>query len=459
MDNIFNKGDTVYNPKGNIVVLSERVSEGGEGTIYLTDQPNLVAKIYHPDRLTQERYEKLSLMISMRINIQGVCWPKDMLFNNNKEFIGFIMQKARGEEMATTVFKPGKKGLRHMGDWTRVDIVDLTLCICHIFNKLHSYEILVGDVNARNILIYSTEEVYFVDVDSFQIDKYPCAVGTEIFTAPEIFEKHKISGKPIDYSAFLRTKASEQYALASLIFQILMPGKSPFVQQGDDDIADSILQHRFGFPFKEHKGEDAPGGKWRYIWSHMPYALKEQFYNVFALDIRYSAEEWMHVLTGYKNDLERGYVNNEIFPNTFKEVIGEFVSLICEECGVKFNMDEEHYNKRVSGGRAQKVLCKVCVDAIKHNNNIIIPVNCSTCKKSFSIDRQRAATQLERGRGLLCTACDNRIHNRNTSTTDSSKTIIAEDLLKNNPWKYATNEVVAFAMEKSILDKEKNNKV
>lgn len=63
MDNIFNKGDTVYNPKGNIVVLSERVSEGGEGTIYLTDQPNLVAKIYHPDRLTQERYEKLSLMI------------------------------------------------------------------------------------------------------------------------------------------------------------------------------------------------------------------------------------------------------------------------------------------------------------------------------------------------------------------------------------------------------------
>ena len=41
---------------------------------------------------------------------------------------------------------------------------------------LHERNIIMGDINALNILVVSPTEVYFVDTDSYQIEEFPCPV-------------------------------------------------------------------------------------------------------------------------------------------------------------------------------------------------------------------------------------------------------------------------------------------
>jgi DNA-binding helix-hairpin-helix protein with protein kinase domain len=58
------------------------------------------------------------------------------------------------------------------------------LAILEKIKLLHENDIIIGDINPFNILIKDDKTVYFVDVDSYQVDNYPCPVGTVHFTAP-----------------------------------------------------------------------------------------------------------------------------------------------------------------------------------------------------------------------------------------------------------------------------------
>lgn len=98
----------------------------------------------------------------------------------------------------------------------------MTLCITILkkLKYLHDRNVILGDINPNNILVVSPTEVYFVDTDSYQIEGFPCPVGTINFTAPEIQRK--------DFSTFLRTIGNERFAVATLLFMIMLPGKPPY---------------------------------------------------------------------------------------------------------------------------------------------------------------------------------------------------------------------------------------
>lgn len=85
---------------------------------------------------------------------------------------------------------------------------------------LHERNIILGDINPANILVVSPKEVYFVDTDSYQIENFPCPVGTDNFTAREIQGKN--------YAEFLHMMGNEYFALATLLFMIIVPGKPPY---------------------------------------------------------------------------------------------------------------------------------------------------------------------------------------------------------------------------------------
>ena len=97
--------------------------------------------------------------------------------------------------------------------------------------------IIIGDINPLNILVKSPTEVYFVDTDSYQVENYPCPVGTIEFTPPELQGKN--------YETFLRSFENEYFAIATLVFMILLPGKSPYTQQGGGDPAANIRAMEF----------------------------------------------------------------------------------------------------------------------------------------------------------------------------------------------------------------------
>lgn len=160
--------------------LGKSMGEGGEGAIYNTSAPgNAVAKIYHRRQQTQARREKLTHMIQSNPNIFGLCWPQALVYSTKGEWLGFLMPRAEGRELALTVYHPGRNNstLMKLG-WTRKSLALIAANIAAAFAKMHEKGILMGDVNPRNFMVAEDCSVFLVDCDSYQFDGFPCPVGT-----------------------------------------------------------------------------------------------------------------------------------------------------------------------------------------------------------------------------------------------------------------------------------------
>ena len=300
-----NEGDFVYQGRTPIR-LTKKLGDGGEGIVYKTNKSeNVVAKIYFGNKLTSHRQAKIDKIIAAGLSIEGVCFPTEHLYNSKGVFIGYLMPKAEGEKLGTSVFR-GEKGMKKFfGNWSRSDLVTLAVTILSTIKNIHDLGILIGDINGLNILVKSPTKVYFVDTDSFQINEYPCPVGTLDFTAPEI------QGK--DYKYFLRSVGNENFAIAVLLFKLLMFGESPYAQQGGSDIAHNISTGDFSFPFKGKVNNKMPKGDWGCFWSHLPDKLREIFYRTFKKGetmyderMRPGVEVWLKELSIYLRQLNDG---------------------------------------------------------------------------------------------------------------------------------------------------------
>ena len=90
--------------------------------------------------------------------------------------------------------------------YNRKELVSICLQIAQILSSLsnvENHQVLVGDLKPENFLITEDYKVYIVDVDSFQIDEFPCPVGTPDLTPPE-WEGRK-------FNNFLRDIYGERY--------------------------------------------------------------------------------------------------------------------------------------------------------------------------------------------------------------------------------------------------------
>ena len=301
-------GDIVKNEQGTSLYLGLQLGSGGEGTVYEVGN-GLACKVYKKGCLKRSTIDKIKLMTSRKIPTPMICWPISLAYNSQNETIGYFMPKAVGTELMRAVFI---KPLLHKNfpDWTRVHLVKLTSKILEAISDLHRLNVLLCDINARNILIQNESEVYFVDCDSYQVEGFPCPVGMPPFLAPEL------SGKNL--RSTLRTLEHERFAIATLIFMLLHPGKPPYSHQGGKDPAHNVQKQHFPYPLGEKSGQGVPEGPWRYMFSHLPYRMKEAFHNVFDSGKRLSVADWQENMRRYKNDLDKGYVSDEISPTALK---------------------------------------------------------------------------------------------------------------------------------------------
>lgn len=336
--------------------LSKKISEGGEGIIYAVNgNSSIVCKIYHPEKLTNLRKEKIELMISKKISFEGICWPIDLIYNNLNEFVGYIMPAANGKTMQTSMFiKPAL--LRNFPNFTRKDLVNISISFLEKMKFLHSMNIIVGDINALNILVETNGKIWFVDTDSYQIENFPCPVGTVNFTAPEI------QGK--DYATFMRTKNHELFAVATMLFMILFPGKPPYAQQGGESQADNIKKMNFPYWCDEKAEVNPPEGSWNFIWSNLTRKVKENFCLTFSKNQRRTLDEWISVLSGYKWSIEKGYNTDELFPQGFP--VKDPVEVHCSKCNTKHINSQKSIDKMKSMGKG--VFCNSCHREFKLKN-------------------------------------------------------------------------------------------
>lgn len=306
---------TVYNKNHKAIILKEELGKGGEGNIYLVDTKT-VAKIYHTKSLLPEKEGKIKALIAQKIRIEGICAPLESLFNEKGNFVGYLMPKANAEsgfELQTCVFNPALLKLK-LADWDRINLVNLSITIIEKIKILHDNDIIIGDINPFNILIKDDKTVYFVDVDSYQVDNYPCPVGTVHFTAPEI--------QNVDsFNKLIRTKEHEYFAVATLLFMIFHAGKTPFSFQGGGNMKENIISMNFSYPLGDEDNFLAPQGMWEFIWSELSYEIRKAFYTVFKENIRLDITDWLNILNIYLEDMRQGTYPKSIFPNSTEKIV------------------------------------------------------------------------------------------------------------------------------------------
>ncbi len=393
------------------VKLIEAGPSGGEGTIYTTNIPGYVAKIYKPEKLDRAKFEKLSLMMTKSINCEGVCFPLALLYNQRNEFVGYLMKQAKGKELQRCVFIP-QLLRKTFPNWTKTDTVTLCVTILKKLKYLHERNIILGDINPNNILVVSPTEVYFVDADSYQIEGFPCSVGTINYTAPEIQRK--------EYSSFLRTLGNERFAVATLLFMIMLPGKPPYSLQGGENQIDNIINGDFAYASGSRSTGKAPEGMWRFCWSHLPRYLKDDFYETFRKGgehstekTRYSTGDWLKKFEYYLELLQSGKLagqdsmSTDIFPTRLKknpkatyihcQICGNEVDEerteqgICQDCLKKGNiyhcakcgreMIYTNYQQYIKHAPRYEI----CKDCQNKRNMVYTTIRCSECGRSFEI--------------------------------------------------------------------------
>lgn len=417
-DDFPKEGDMVLaiNPEGRKnLYLTEKFAEGGEGVMYRTSIPGYVVKIYKKEKLNQDKFDKLKLMITHNIDHEGICFPLALIYNRHNQFVGYLMREARGESLQKAVFLPQLLKKKHP-DWKKIDTVNLCLAILDKIQYLHERNIILGDINPANILVVSQQEVYFVDTDSYQIEGHPCPVGTINFTAPEIQKK--------EFSTFLRTMEQERFAVATLLFMIMLPGKPPYSHQGGEDQVDNILKGEFSYASGERSNGKAPEGMWRFIWSHLPKKLKDEFYETFRRGGEYyepcnrlTDEYWIQRFKIYRKLLQNGTMAEndpmslELFPDRLKKnpnanyircrICGKEVDEnftkegICQEC---LDQGETYYceccGKEMTYTNYQKYVKKaprhqICYDCLQQKkeqkNEVFRRIRCSECGDYFDL--------------------------------------------------------------------------
>ena len=88
-------------------------------------------------------------MISKPIYDQDICWPIDLVMNSYNEVVGYTMPIAKGHLLQKIQSRAFVQ--EYFPKWKKKDIVQLAYTIIQKFYYLHQRNIIVGDINTRNI--------------------------------------------------------------------------------------------------------------------------------------------------------------------------------------------------------------------------------------------------------------------------------------------------------------------
>lgn len=335
---IISSGECVYDNQGNKILLLQEFMSNATSITYKTNQSGIFAKIYTTSVLQISYFEdKTDLMIKKSIKREGIGWPISKLYDNQNCFVGTLIPQSEGTPLMQSIL--GEEQLKlHFPDWDKKDLCDLTICILEHIAYLQDRHIFFGCLNPQTILVKDKNKVFFVDMDCYQIEGYPCVSQNVTFQPPE-FQLSGIHNR-------LYTQQTENYEIAELVFMLMMPGKIPYAKEKDMGMAQSIANMKFPFSWSGQPGDkevDRPSGRWRFVWSHLG-GLKGDFYNTFMRGKEFNAPEkrksvrfWIHEVRALRKDLEHPYdiESLKLFPETFKrDAKTQFFK--CQYCGIEY---------------------------------------------------------------------------------------------------------------------------
>ncbi len=217
---------------------------GGEGNLFHVAEPlrykhRLIAKIYHPHKLSTERQKKLEYLLQhppIGIDLQAVnpsiVWVQDLLYDDKGQIRGFLMPFVKGEKLEILCTLRLLRSID--SSWNRFALgkeksreYRLRLCfnIAVAIHQVHaSGEYVLVDLKPDNIVVQAHGIISLVDMDSVEVVSngqilFDAPVATPEYTPPEHYQK-------LDYDPTSR-QAWDRFSLAVILYKLLF-GIHPF---------------------------------------------------------------------------------------------------------------------------------------------------------------------------------------------------------------------------------------
>ncbi len=253
----------VYDGACQLLELGAALFEGGEGVICtLSAQPARLAKLYRPEKRAGKE-NKLAWMAANppadpgRVGGQAaIAWPETLLYEGNGRFVGYLMPYIPNTKTLLHVLNPRLRA-QTLPAFDQRYLHRAARNLAAAVHAVHAQDYVIGDLNETNVLVAQNALVTVIDVDSFQVMEkhsgqitiYPCPVGRPEYTPPELQGRFFINE--------VRQPEQDMFALAVLIFQLLMDGSHPFRStwfgHGDPPpLAEKIVQGWFPYTGKPH---------------------------------------------------------------------------------------------------------------------------------------------------------------------------------------------------------------
>ena len=224
----------LHDSRGNRYQLSRVIGKGGQATVYrVAGSSTHLAKIYLHPRAEDEK--KLAWMVtnppddpSAHLDHASIAWPSQLLYKPDKTFAGYLMPFVKNAVAMLNVFNPRLRA-RTLPEFDNRYLHRTARNLAAALGALHARDYVVGDLNESNVMVTPTTLVTMIDTDSFQVRVtprgrppviYPCPVGKFEYLPPELQSQ---SLKDV-----YRLPEHDRFALAVLIFQLLMEGNHPF---------------------------------------------------------------------------------------------------------------------------------------------------------------------------------------------------------------------------------------
>jgi DNA-binding helix-hairpin-helix protein with protein kinase domain len=238
----------------------------------------------------------------------AIAWPIARLLEVGGEgrVIGYLMPRIENAHLIWEVYNPAaRREIRphfHHGSLLRT-----ARNLAAVVRTLHECGYVLGDLNESNVLVTSQALVTLIDVDSFQVpggDRlYRCRVGRPDYTPPEL--------QGASFADVDRLPQHDAFALATLIFQLLMQGVHPFAGTSEMGGEADSLSARIAagcWPYAWQRASMLRPSPLAPPWFVLPPSVQELFHQCFEdahnePDLRPTAAHWQHALEEAEHEL------------------------------------------------------------------------------------------------------------------------------------------------------------
>jgi DNA-binding helix-hairpin-helix protein with protein kinase domain len=206
------------------LTLAKRIGGGGEGDVFtVMERPGTLAKIYHKT-VDGVLDAKLAHLTSRNVpTLKAVsAWPEERILHPRGGTVGFLMPAVTDAKPLHELMTP-KVRRKEFPSASFNQLVEVALAVSKAIEAFHGEDLVVGDINGRNILVRTSGSVCLIDIDSIQVGngrQFPCTVGFPEYTPPEL--------QGLKLADNRRSKDSDRFSLSVVVFQLLAMGRHPF---------------------------------------------------------------------------------------------------------------------------------------------------------------------------------------------------------------------------------------